>query len=67
MSRVGPQALWKARKAVDWFPFRETHLARRFDRGVVSDHSALAISDNEIAKLTCGDKRASVHRRFVFR
>jgi len=48
-------------------PVPLTHLARCFDRRVVSDHSALAISDNEIAKLTCGDKRASVHRRFVFR
>ena len=67
MSRVGPQALWEGEEASQLVPVPLTHLARRFDRRVVSDHSALAISDNEIAKLTGGDKRASVHRRFFFR
>src|SRR5437868_1952040 len=58
MSRVGPQALWKARKEGSRLvPVPLTHLARRFDRRVVSDHSALAISGHELAQLTCGDTR----------
>ena len=52
----------QARQSV--VPVPLAHLARRFDRRVVSEHPALAISDDEIAKLACGDKRASVHRRF---
>ena len=67
MSRRGAASTMEGEEGSRLVPVPLAHLARRFDRRVVSDHSALAISDNEIAKLTGGDKRASVHRRFFFR
>ena len=44
-----------------------TRVAIRFDRRVVSDNLALAISYDKIAKLACCDKRTSVYRRFFLR
>src|SRR3981189_35353 len=54
MSRRGAAGTMEGEEGSRLVPVPLAHLARRFDRRVVSDHSALAISDNEIAKLTGG-------------
>ena len=48
MSRRGAASTMEPEEGSRLIPVPLTHLARRFDRRVVSDHPALAISDNEM-------------------